>query len=93
MQPSVGRIVHVLVDPRQNNGTDVAPGVVTRVWSDTCVNLRVLLDGPDVQWLTSVPLAETRQALEDNLDRLVAEGVVSGDPRPRPNGAFWPPKT
>ena len=36
MKPTVGRIVHVLVDPKQNNGSDVAAAVITRVWSDTC---------------------------------------------------------
>jgi hypothetical protein len=44
MTPTVGRIVHVLVDPKANNGSDVAPAIITRVWNDSGVNLRVLRD-------------------------------------------------
>lgn len=66
-KPSVGRIVlyrltagesaascvhHGAVRPL-NNGAEVAPAIITRVFSDTCVNLRVLLDGPDTLWVTS----------------------------------------
>lgn len=54
MKPSVGRIVHVPADPAENNGADVAPAVITRVWSDTCVNVRVLLDSDAIEWRTSV---------------------------------------
>lgn len=43
-KPSVGRIVHVLVDPALNNGSDVAPAIITRVWSDAMVNVKVFLD-------------------------------------------------
>jgi hypothetical protein len=58
MKPSIGRIVHVPATPDQNNGSPVAPAVITRVWSDTCVNVRVLLDGPDTPWRTSVSHVE-----------------------------------
>ncbi len=34
------------------------PAVITAVWSDTCVNLRVLLDGEPVHWATSRALGE-----------------------------------
>lgn len=60
-KPSVGRIVLVLVDPAINNGADVAPGIITRVWSDTCVNVRVLLDGEDTLWKTSIALFATAE--------------------------------
>lgn len=46
MTPSVGRIVHVAVDPAENNGQDYAAAVVTRVFSDSMVNVCVLLDSP-----------------------------------------------
>jgi hypothetical protein len=86
--PSVGRIVHIAMDPAANNGGDIAPAVITRVWSDTCVNLRVLIDGPNVDWRTSVTLWESREALDAHHAQLVADGiVVEGS---RPVGAFWP---
>lgn len=61
MKPSVGRIVLVPVAPVMNNGADVAPGVITRVWSDTCVNVHVLLDGRNTEWKTSVALFDTAE--------------------------------
>lgn len=39
---------------QQNNYATYAPAVITRVWSGTCVNLRILADGPGVDWRTSV---------------------------------------
>ncbi|MEU8710925.1 hypothetical protein [Streptomyces sp. NPDC048663] len=83
-KPSIGRIVLVAVDPAWNNGADVAPAVITRVWSDTCVNVRAIADSHSVDWLTSVPLFETRAALDAHFDAVTAAGA------PRPNGAFWP---
>ena len=89
-KPAVGRIVHVIVDPKRNNGSDVAPAMITRVWSDTCVNLRVIPDyypGPE-EWLTSVPLYESREEVE----AANAQMVISGGARPPLFGAFWPPR-
>lgn len=57
MKPSLGRIVLTYVDPTQNNGADVAPAVITRVWSDTVVNLRVLVD------TGAMPLSKTSVVL------------------------------
>jgi len=51
--PSVGRIVLVPIEPEMNNGSDVAPAIITRVWSDTTVNLRVLADSHNLLWRTS----------------------------------------
>ena len=94
--PAVGRIVHVIVDPHQNNYCDVAPAIITRVWSDTCVNIRVLFDGPPSHvgdnrqhWQTSIMLYPDREALEaahaDRLERFGEGGSILG-------GAFWPPR-
>ena len=38
------------------NGANEAPAIITRVWSDTYVNVRVVLDGNDTLWKTSVDL-------------------------------------
>ncbi len=42
MKPSIGRIV--LFRGEKSNGANEHPAIVTRVWSDTCVNLTVFLD-------------------------------------------------
>lgn len=84
MKPTIGRIVHVFVPPDWNGGSDVAPAIITRVHSDTCVNLRVFYDGPGHagperrDWLTSYLLFGTRE-----------EAAPEGD---APGHAFWPPQ-
>lgn len=94
MTPTIGRIVHVLMAPDSNNGSDVAPAVITRVWSDTCVNLRVLRDGypgPE-EWLTSWSLHESREALEaQRAERQAALAATSPGLTVQLHGAFWPP--
>jgi len=78
-KPAIGRIVHTFVDPGTNNGSDIAPAVITRVWGDETVNLKVLLDGHDNPWLTSVKLLPGRppaEALTEDAATFVC---------------FWPP--
>lgn len=55
--PTLGRIVLVPVAPDGNNGSGIAPAIITRVWNDTMINVRILVDGPDVPWLTSLSYA------------------------------------
>lgn len=43
-KPSLGRIVHYVYDDGRHPGQHCA-AVITAVWSDTCVNLRLLADG------------------------------------------------
>ena len=63
--PSLGRIVLVAVDPAMNNGADVAPAIITRVWTGTSINVRVLLDSDVVPpWRTSLTHAETLDGLD-----------------------------
>lgn len=82
-KPSIGRIVIVPMKPSANNGADEAPAVVTRVWSvdeaneRATVNLRVLNDGTEVEWRTSVYLYADREAAE------AAESTYC---------AWWPPR-
>ena len=105
-KPAKGRIVHVLVNPAVNNGDDTAVAVITRVWSDTCVNLRVLYDGPPnmgedfrrPEWLSSWSLHESREALEAHAaERQAAADAVTAATGREPAtvqlfGAFWPPR-
>lgn len=58
MTPSLGRIVIVTgIDATGNNGSTEAPAVIVRVWNDVTLNLKVLTDGPEDRWLTSIPRA------------------------------------
>lgn len=66
-KPSIGRIV--LVSPvgmalGESNGATEAAAVITRVWADNMVNVRILLDGNDTPWRTSVTLVEDAAAAE-----------------------------
>ena len=82
MKPSLGRVVLVRVDPRQNNGSDEAPATITRVFGEHpdggwVVNVRVQLDAFEMPlWLTSV--------------RLFDEPSVGV--RDMSHTAWWPPR-
>lgn len=58
MKPTVGRIVIYSCTKQEqevfNNHQQTAPAVITAVWSDTCVNLKILHDGSYDRWKTSV---------------------------------------
>lgn len=62
----VGDIVLCSVDPALNNGSRLAPAIVTRAWSETMVNLRVIVDssGPPLQY-TSATFAPSATAITD----------------------------
>lgn len=48
MKPTIGRIVHFRADGALPGDTSaVRPAVVTRVWSDRCVNLEVFGEPAD----------------------------------------------
>ncbi|MEU0039096.1 hypothetical protein [Streptomyces sp. NPDC006333] len=59
--PSVGRIVRVPMNPTTNNGASEAPAIITRVWNDTTVNVRILADAAPSKddWRTSLVLVES----------------------------------
>ncbi|MFJ9243816.1 hypothetical protein [Streptomyces sp. NPDC101776] len=57
--PDVGDVVLVPVVPDENNGAAVAPAIVTRVWSRSTVNVRVLGDGNAITWRTSLTYVES----------------------------------
>lgn len=56
MKPTLGRTVHYMLPDGRSKG-QLRPAVIVRCWSDTCVNLRVLLDGDNddgaQEWATS----------------------------------------
>lgn len=49
MKPSIGRIVHYVGGDGQH-----CAGIITRVWSDTCVNLSVFVESEKLFVATSV---------------------------------------
>lgn len=56
-KPSIGRIVIVPMDPTAANGATEAPAIISRVWSDSVVNVRILPDASnEVLSRTSVTL-------------------------------------
>lgn len=74
MKPSVGRIVLVKLDEQTSaamsgnhskewGALDVAPAIIVRVWTDTCVNLKVFSDGFNDVWITSVSFDESENPL------------------------------
>jgi hypothetical protein len=61
MKPSIGRIVHYVAA----NSINPVAAIITAVWSNTCVNLRLFQDGSNTQpqcygeWQTSRSLDES----------------------------------
>ncbi len=76
-KPSLGQVVHTYVSPTENNGSDVAPATIVRVWSDTMVNLSVTLD------VSYGPLHKTSVTL---LDEQPDPSLSNG------NTCWWPPR-
>lgn len=58
MKPSIGRIV--IYRGIDSNGSLEHPAIITRVWSDTCVNLTVFPDNGEVIVKTSVNLDQDK---------------------------------
>jgi len=59
MKPTVGRIVLYRVGAADHadlryNGNQVLPAIVVRVFTDTCISLKIFTDGPTDVWKTSV---------------------------------------
>jgi hypothetical protein len=63
MKPTIGRIVHYKLtddeisnlDGIHNNKMSLLPAIITTVWSDTCINVQVFVDGHKGSfWKTSI---------------------------------------
>lgn len=92
---TLGRIVHILVDPSTNNGSDVAPALIVREWGKPyeqngterqTVNVRVLGDSAETLWLTSIALFQDRPTDE------YLEAWNKYNPKGYSTVAFWPPR-
>jgi hypothetical protein len=87
--PSVGQVVLVPMDQAVNNGADVGPAIVSRVWSETSINVRVIEDGPRIEWRQSLEYTDDLGALDRGeldwwtwLPQPAADGGSSTDPTP-----------
>lgn len=67
MASKLGDLVSVTVDPRSNNGSDMAAGLVVRALDgdEDRVNLRVFLDGDGVSLLRNVPVLDSAPEEDD----------------------------
>jgi hypothetical protein len=95
LQPaSIGRIVIARTDPYKNNGAELCPAIITRVWNDvagdqphTVVNLKLFHDGDtDVSTVTSARLFADEQALK------AWEAAQHPDFTAGAGVAYWPPR-
>jgi hypothetical protein len=64
MSPTLGRVVLFRSQDGEHlgNGAQEVPAIITRVWTDTCVNVLVMRDASSPLALTSVSYAEDFEA-------------------------------
>lgn len=77
--PSLGRIVLADVDPAQNNGSETAPAVITRVWNDL----------PDGRWIVNVRVLVDSDAVPLFLSSVY---LHAQEPDERGHSVWWPPR-
>ena len=83
MKPTVGRIVHYVLEQGRGKG-EVRAATIVRVWNDTCVNLQVHLDGSN---------DAGADVANDGALTVWKTSVLQTDETTRAVGAwFWPPK-
>lgn len=61
MEPTIGRIVIFNVPEEMKprvNFAEKLPAIIVRVWSDGVVNLKIITDGPEDIWDTSVHMGD-----------------------------------
>ena len=75
MKPSIGRIIIVVSPQAASNGSDRAPGIITRVWSNpqqdtidgpAMVNATILPDLSVPQHASSIQLFDTEDDAREN---------------------------
>ena len=63
MKPTIGRIVIFNMPDNLRNGvngnkSDQLPAIIVAAWSETTVNLKVITDGQNDLWVTSVSFGD-----------------------------------
>jgi hypothetical protein len=90
--PTVGRVVLVGVDRRNNDGQHYAPGIITRVNADGTVDVRAFPLLAD-QRLTTVPLYDSETAAAADLAehiKALPDGLDAHDVYRWTPIAWWP---
>jgi hypothetical protein len=78
-KPSIARIVHVPMDPKSNNGETTAAAVITHVWNENVVDVRILQNN------AGIPIWRGKCQLAGAVPEYVeGEGI--------PNVWAWPPR-
>lgn len=83
MKPFLGQPVIVPLNPDTNGGAEEAYAIVSRVWSDDNVSVRVFGDRNDVEWRTGLTLlAQCPEKIEDRTQSVcwVHPGTSEADP-------------
>ena len=87
MKPTTGRVVLAVGGVAESNGTQVAPAIITRVWSPRegdgawCVNATVFPDAASPVVVTSAYLYHDQAA-----------AVEARDKAPTVIALYWPPR-
>jgi hypothetical protein len=81
MKPTIGRIVHYVLDLEKNP----VAAIITAVWNDTCVNLRLFYDGSN-----SAPQTPRRSV--DGWAEWVTSRTLDESEKPAVGTWHWPPK-
>jgi len=80
--PAIGRIVHLIGPYAVSNGADVAPAIITRVWSPEMVNVTAFPDCGGAQPATSVKLVADEEAVR----------AINAEAEYPQSVAFWSPR-
>jgi len=88
-KPSLCRWVLTPVEKSYNNGAEVAPALITRVWGDDMVNLTVFGDYNSPTFKSSAKLFAT----EEEMWAWVKENTPEDhEMATNPLACYWPPK-
>lgn len=76
MKPTIGQIVHVNIS-RNPERPALRPAIITAIWSDYCVNVRLFLDGGnDDAYLDSLGVSEDHPEWLTSIERSLNDTVA-----------------
>ena len=76
MTPTIGRIVHVNIS-RDPDRPALRPAIITAVWSEYCINVRVIFDGGnDDAYLDGLGVSEVHPDWMTSIERSLNDVVA-----------------